>query len=493
MRCLTLAGELRRRGCRVRFICRNHPGHMVDKIARKGFQVSLLPEPEQTCEACVDQENYAAWLGVTQDEDARQTMDALGTERPDWIIVDHYGIDAKWEKALRTYVERIMVIDDLADRKHDCELLLDQNYFQEPEKRYQGLLPDKCQALLGPKYALLRPEFRQARKFCSMRGNGVTRILLYLGGNDTDNLIGMALEALCAPELEHLFVEAVIGPNNQHQEQLEKQAKKCPGTRLHIQPENFTELMLRADFCIGAGGTTTWERLCLGLPSLVITVAENQVGFTKELDTAGYVCWLGNNEQVSVSDIRKSLISEIHKQQNQKKNPDLPSLVDGYGALRVAEKLVSSDTKDLSLRRAVKEDMELFFSWANDPEVRENSFQQGKITWDEHEAWFRSKLDSTMTEMWIMQTPYGLPVGQVRFDVDGEAANISYSLDPVARGRAWGVKIVELGINKIKDSGKGKMIQGKVKKSNSASKKIFIKLGFTQKVENDVFIFRKDI
>ena len=307
MRCLTLADELRSRECQIQFICRAHPGHMADTITGKGFQVSLLPEPEQDDETKAYKEDYTVWLGVPQEEDAGQTIDALNSKSVDWLIVDHYGLDDRWEKVLRPFTGKIMVIDDLANRMHDCDLLLDQNYFLDSEKRYKGLLPDKCELLLGPEYALLRPEFRKAREFCNMRGNGIARVLIYFGGSDPDNLTSMALDALSNLELSYLLVDVVIGLNNQYQEQLEKQVTSRPGTRLHIQPESFTELMLRADLCIGAGGATTWERLCLGLPSIVITVAENQQEFTKELNKAGYVKWIGAKENITASDIESRL------------------------------------------------------------------------------------------------------------------------------------------------------------------------------------------
>ena len=245
MRCLNLAEELRRHGSQVHFICRAHPGHMADMIAREGFKLSLLSEPEQASQNETDQEDYAAWLGVTQEKDAKQTLDALGSEPCDLLIVDHYSLDSRWERNLRLHVNKIMAIDDLANRTHDCNLLLDQNYFNEPEKRYKGLLPEHCDTLLGPKYALLRPEFRKARNFCRMRGGGIARVLIYFGGNDPDNLTGMALEAMSDKSLSHLLVDAVVGPNNQYHAELKKQVEKRPGTQLHFQPESFTELMLR--------------------------------------------------------------------------------------------------------------------------------------------------------------------------------------------------------------------------------------------------------
>lgn len=489
MRCLTLADELRSRGCRVQFICRKHPGHMADKIVRQGFEVSLLPEPEQTGETCVDQEDYAAWLGVTQDEDARQTIAVLGSEEPDWFIVDHYGLDAKWEKSLRPYVDKIMVIDDLANREHDCDLLLDQNYFQEPAQRYKGLLLDTCKTLFGPEYALLRKEFRVARQFTRMRGNKIARVLIYFGGSDHNNLTGTALEALSRKELQHLLVEVVIVIGNPHLEKLKKQESDRPGTRLHIQPEGFIELMLRADLCIGAGGTTTWERLCLNIPSIVITVADNQKAFTKELDKAGYVEWIGDAESITASDIENSLVKALQKL----RASGLPNLVDGFGALRVTEMILPSDKQELNLRKADLNDMELFYFWANDPAVRDNSFQTEPIPWEDHVTWFTKKIRAADTEMWVMQTPQGLPLGQVRFDKDGTVMNISYSLDPIARGKGLGARLLELGISKVSESNSDAVIQAQVKKDNPASRKIFINLGFNETTENEVITFTKNI
>jgi UDP-2,4-diacetamido-2,4,6-trideoxy-beta-L-altropyranose hydrolase len=343
MRCLTLAENHRAKGARVTFICREHPGHLCDMVARKGFDVFRLEPGSDNASLQADSPAlaHASWLGTSQFVDAAQTIEALhGNASWDWIIVDHYALDHRWESAMRKVANNIMVIDDLADRKHDCDILLDQNYFQEPEKRYESLLPEHCKTLLGPRYALLRPEFREAKRFCRMRGNGVARILVYFGGNDPDNLTGMALEALSLPELAHLLVEAVIGPNSLHQDQLAKQAKNRPGTRLHIQPENFTELMLRADLCLGAGGTTTWERLCLGLPSLVITVAENQEEFTKDLDKDGYITWVGRSQEMRCDVITSTLLRWMSNLDSD--GCYKPEIVDGRGVERVTETIISS-------------------------------------------------------------------------------------------------------------------------------------------------------
>lgn len=497
MRCLTLGEALRDKGARVVFVCRDQSRYLCDLVEEKGFEVVRLAisvEEESLLQDEPTSLAHAPWLGTSQSVDAKKTIQALKNDAPwDWLIVDHYALDYHWESHLRPVADKIMGIDDLADRKHVCNLLLDQNYFREPEKRYKGLLSEHCDTLLGPKYALLRPEFREARKFCHMRGGCVARVLIYFGGNDLDNLTGMALEAMSDKNLSHLLVDAVIGPNNPHQSILEKQAQQRPKTRLHIQPEAFTELMLRADLCIGAGGTTTWERLCLGLPSLVITVAENQEYVTSDLDRAGLVYWIGRKGEVTVSDISDSIVEEINKFKKQDINYNYPSPVDGLGSLRVLEKLYPSQNKELTLRKATPKDMELFYFWANDPTLRANSFQQKPIQWENHIFWFTKKIRSTETEMWVMQTFHGLPLGQIRFDKDDAGINISYSLDPIARGRGLGTKLLELGINKISEKNPDAVIQGQVKKSNTASRKTFIKLGFNETIEKDVSTFTKKI
>ena len=365
MRCLALAEELRRKDTEVVFVCREHPGHLCEIIQERSFKVLRLKEStDRTKEWDLDSGNssdeapaHSKWLGTDQNRDVIYTREVLQKELPlDWIIVDHYALDQRWESQMRESSARIMVIDDLADRRHDCDLFLDQNYFQGAEERYAGLLPEKCQMLLGPWYALLRPEFRRAREFCSMRGGGVARVLIYFGGSDVHNLTGLALQAMNCPQLSHLLVDMVAGANNQNLEELQREADKRPGTRLHVQPEGFPELLLRADLCIGAGGATSWERLCLGLPAIVISVAENQEKCMADLDRDGYVDWLGRREDVGVQDIRDAVQRQILWSRDLT-GPGF-ELVDGLGAVRVAFIIVEEDSggrgrqkKEVGLKR----------------------------------------------------------------------------------------------------------------------------------------------
>ena len=229
-------------------------------------------------------------------------------DRPDWLIVDHYGLDADWEKALRPWVGRILVIDDLANRRHDCDLLLDQNYASDATKRYQDLLPAHARPLLGPSYALLRPEYADYRHRRHPRDSSVRRVLVFFGGTDPNNLTGRALQALSAPGLTHLSVDLVVGANNAHRETLAAQAAARQGTRLHPPRPHLADLMVEADLAIGAGGSTTWERCCLGLPSFIVSIAENQRPACTALAADGLIHYLGHRDQVDEDSLRVAIL-----------------------------------------------------------------------------------------------------------------------------------------------------------------------------------------
>jgi UDP-2,4-diacetamido-2,4,6-trideoxy-beta-L-altropyranose hydrolase len=352
-RCRTLAAALRDAGARVRFICRQHPGHQIDALRAEGYRVSALPAPPQRHAADGD---YAAWLGVSQDQDAAETIAALTPESPpeamtergvdifsaDWLIVDHYGLDSEWARLLRAHARKIMVVDDLADRPHDCDLLLDQNFSMGAAPRYGDLLPPSAQTLLGPRYALLRPEYGQTRSGLRGRDGHLRRVLVFFGGTDPENLTGSVLEALSDPTLAHLGVDIIVGANNPNAHELTAQAAKRPGTKLHLPRPHLADLMAAADLAIGAGGATTWERCCLGLPSVVVSIAENQRPACEALAAAGVIDYLGHHDQASVDMIRVALrrISQHSADLTNLSRAGL-DLVDGRGVERVTHVMQS--------------------------------------------------------------------------------------------------------------------------------------------------------
>ena len=245
----------------------------------------------------------------------------------------------KWENEIQPYVKNIMVIDDLANRRHNCDILLDQNWFEDMVTRYDGLVPAACTKLLGPKFALLRPEFLEARKKIKPRMGSVNRIFVFFGGIDPYNLTMMTLRALSEPELAHLEIDVVIGENNPHRDKIQKMAESRELTHLHIQVDDIAAIMAKADLAIGAGGVNTWERICLDLFSIVITTANNQVNTIKDLSDQKYIKYLGKMQEVD-QDIISTHIKRYGYNAGEMKNSKM--LIDGLGTNRVSKLLSNS-------------------------------------------------------------------------------------------------------------------------------------------------------
>ncbi len=476
MRCRTLAKILKNAGAEIQFITRAHPGHLGDRLARDGFAVSLLSQPRGSE---IKEGSYAAWLGVSQQDDAIQTIYALGKQACDWLIVDHYGLDQIWERQVRSHAHKLMVIDDLANRKHVCDVLLDQNYALAAEERYRPWVPAHCQMLIGPSYALLRPEYARYRETMPPCNENITRVLVFMGGGNNANITSKVLAALSADDLAHLEVDVVIGGNFSHKKDIMEQVNARPNTQIHGPRPHLADLMSKADLAIGGGGATTWERLCIGLPSLVISINENQVPACKALASSGLIHYLGDAHDLDAAAIELALVKVLTEPTRLR---DLAVsnkvLVDGQGASRVAEALAPTRPADLSLRHANETDALVYFVWANDPMVRSSANNSDSIDLVKHQQWFNGKLNDKNCFLYVMEAN-GLPVGQVRFDVHRDEATIDYSLDVIVRGRGWAKHLVKLGMDKLA-SRRSVFFQASVKSGNIASAAVFASLGFSE-------------
>ncbi len=307
MRCLTLAEQLNEHGAKITFICRKHEGNLCDYIQSKGFPVIVLPRKD--AKYIRGHVLHADWLKVSQKEDAAETICFIKDKRVDLLVIDHYALDIEWEKELIPYVKRIMVIDDLADRKHKCHFLLDQNFYEDMDTRYNALVPDNCETFLGPEFAILRKEFLD-RKDCLRERNGqIRRILIFFGGIDPTNETLKAINAIMALSREDIMVDVVVGSNNENKENLKAICNKSKNIIFHLQVNNMAELMNQADLCIGAGGTATWERCVMGLPTILISIAKNQELIASTLSKRKIVCYLGSKEQVTEKCITSTLES----------------------------------------------------------------------------------------------------------------------------------------------------------------------------------------
>jgi UDP-2,4-diacetamido-2,4,6-trideoxy-beta-L-altropyranose hydrolase len=341
MRCLTLADALRRWGADCQFICREHEGNLIEYIRQRGFATyGLAINPKDASLASHDSSYYARWLGTDWATDAEQSKVVAGESMFDWLIVDHYALDARWEHCIRPLCRRIMVIDDIANRPHLCDVLLDQNY--EEKERYVSLVPQNCRLLLGPSYALLRPEYSQYRALLKRGTGSINSVLVFFGGSDSHDLTSMTLKALCIPELNQLKVDLVLGASYANNKSLSELALLRGKTQIHRSRAHLADLMASADMGIGAGGVTNWERMCLGLPSIVVAVAKNQIPISENLHRKGVIRYLGKSDAVTVDRIANEFLNEIRSRQYAARIALSMTLCDGLGVSRVLSVMAAS-------------------------------------------------------------------------------------------------------------------------------------------------------
>lgn len=272
MRCLTLADALAGFGARCRFVSREQDGDLIDLIRARKHDVVAIPASSAG--------GWATDAGFT----------AAAVAGADWLVVDHYLLDYRWEERIRSTVGHVMAIDDLADRRHVCDLLLDQTLGRSVVD-YSGLVPIRCQLLLGPRYSLLRPRFGELRGEALARreGDHRTAILVGMGGVDHPNLTGRIIAALVESLEPEVCVTVVLGRHSPHVEAVRALASQRPPQRMRVlvDVDDMARLMADADFAIGAGGGSAWERCCMGLPSIIVPIADNQVSVARALAAAG--------------------------------------------------------------------------------------------------------------------------------------------------------------------------------------------------------------
>jgi UDP-2,4-diacetamido-2,4,6-trideoxy-beta-L-altropyranose hydrolase len=291
---------------------------MAEKISSEGHEVMLLPVDQQTT-SCADTgklSGYASWLGADWMKDAKDTVQSIEKFSPSWLVVDHYAIDARWERSVKAATGvKIMAIDGLADREHDCDLLLDQTCSPEGARRWDGLVPQSCVRLVGPQLALLRPEFAEARQILRQRDGNVRRIFIAFGGVDKPNATSVALDAVVDLGRPDIAVDVVIGIANPNRTQLQAKCRQLGNVNLHIEPGNMAGLMLNADLAISGGGTMLLEQCYLHLPSIVVSIADNQVKAAQSLQDIGAVIFLGSFGAATKELIKRTILQLINDRQ----------------------------------------------------------------------------------------------------------------------------------------------------------------------------------
>ncbi|OAN46645.1 hypothetical protein A6A04_05910 [Paramagnetospirillum marisnigri] len=454
MRCLTLAGELAGRGWSCRLACAAGTRAAARALENWPGEVIELPPGRETDPAAL-----------------------LEMPAPHWLVVDHYGLDAAYERALAAWAGRILVIDDLADRPHECDLLLDQTVGRQASD-YDGRVGSATLALAGPRFALLRPGFTGADP-----GRELGRILVSLGGTDPADATGLALDALAKAGLG-LPVDVVLGGAAPHLDSVkDRAARLVPPARVLTDVADMAGVMAACGLAVGAAGTSALERARMALPTVTVVIADNQRQVAAGLERAGAARLVALDADAiaeALADLARD--DEARRRMARK----ACALCDGNGAARLA------DLMAVELRPATLADGEDLLAWRNDPLTRENSLETGQVARDGHFAWLAGVLADPQRLILVGERGEG-KVGMVRFDTMGEREwRVSISVAPEARGRGLGRVLLAFAVGRIERlRGPGAMV-AEIRESNAASQSIFTACGFRQSDAADgVLYFRR--
>lgn len=486
VRCATLAGALQVQGAQTLFVCRGLPVSWQAWLERQGLAWLDLGAPHPPHEPRADDVPHAAWLGTGWAADAEDTRRALGGAGWDWLVVDHYALDARWERALRPCAARLLAIDDLADRDHAVDALLDLNLYDHAASRYAARVPASACLMLGPRFALLRPEFATARAALAPRVAAVRRVLVFFGGFDAANATGRALQALDALRGDGIgpfAVDAVIGAAHPARDDLVAYCAGRPGWTCHVQTERMAELMGSADLAIGAGGGATWERCALGLPAIAVAQAVNQVEQVETAARAGALCaprlrddspaaWRVPIEALWFDPLHRMALSDAAH-----------ALVDGRGAERVAQYMVRPP---LTVRRAVAADSTFVHAGRNAEAVRRVSRSAEPISFEAHQQWYEAVLADPRRAL-LIGCLGDEPVGVLRWDLadNDTRAEVSLYLAPGHAGRGLGPDLLAAGEAWLQREHPGvQALTAEVLAGNAASIHLFEQAGYAPRSQH---------
>lgn len=458
VRCMTLAEALRGQGANVRFICRPLPAALHSRIVEAGFDLTLLVGEAKIEEA----------------EDAAAVQTVLADVGADWLVVDHYELGMGWERHLRGVAGRLMVIDDLA-RAHDCDLLLDQNFYLKSDDRYDGLIPPAATRLTGPRFAMLRSEFAKRAARVKPRDGAVRRINLFMGGVDQVDAVSAVLNALEHVETGGIQVDVVIGSAHPKRAEIEARCNAAAGYTCHVDTPYMAELLAEADFAIGAGGTATWERCALGVPTLALCLADNQREVLFNASRAGLLYAPDidvRDTEALAACLRALLYSEGLR--NHFSTASM-ALVDGRGVYRVASAMVPMS---VDMRLATQADCDDLHEWRNHPSVRSVSRDSDEIPLADHRQWFERVLQDANRKVLIGERD-GSPVGVVRLDREGDEVEVSIYLVPLRAGRGEGGALLLSAENWLRSTWpEVRQIRAEVLDGNAASLRLFERCGY---------------
>ena len=465
MRSLALADALRRLEVQSTFICGPQAGEWV---ARRGYEHIELASDSGTVDS------VEAWHS-----DAAQTQSAIGALRnkPDWLIVDDYSLDARWHRALRAFVDRITAVDDLADRDLDCDVLVDHNHAADHRRKYADCVDRKALILGGPRFALINPRYAEVPRH--QWRSEVRSIGIFMGGADTPNLSETALRACRDHANFHGRIEIVSTRLNPHLDRLRAAADADGEVDLSIDQPDLADFFSKHDLQIGVGGGATWERCCLGVPAVTVAYVENQWVALRALADLGILVTAeltADAPAETLGNVVRGLLDDAARRQRLAERSR--EVVDGLGAMRVAFVLSASTLK---VRSAVAEDARIMHSWRDDPRTREVSLTRDSIPWDSHVKWLYAALADQTRTLLVGQIG-STPVGVIRFDRAGEAATeVSLYLDPRLYGLGLGRALLSAGEEYEAARRPGDLrFTATVRETNFASRRLFESAGYVR-------------
>jgi len=468
-RCLSLAQALIEAGADVRFVCRALDAVAATVLGDSGIPTRWLPAPAQAFTPAPDAPPHAAWAGVPQTRDAADTAQTLADWHPDTVVVDHYAFDARWHQAVRDALGcRLLVIDDTADRALDADALLDHNWDPDHRTKYAGRLQRKPLWLCGPRFALLASAYRGAARY--RFHDAVRSIGIFMGGTDPGGVSARVLAA-CRSAGFAGPVEVVSTSANPQLTALRDACQRDGNTTLTLDQPDLATFFARHDLQIGAGGGATWERCCIGAPTVALALVANQSAVVPGLAALGAV---RAADEATLPGVLHELIADPAARQALAERA--AALVDGRGAQRVALALLRDQ---LQLRPATVDDARLLHGWRNHPAVRAVSTTQDPIAFEGHQRWLHAVLMNPAR--WLFVAHVGrLPVGSIRFDrLDNGHLEVSLYTDPDLQGLGLGQRLLAAGEQALLERHPGGFIaKAQVLPGNAASQHLFQTAGY---------------
>ncbi len=465
-RTLALARQLKCSNHTISYLCKPLIPALEARLVKEGFKVQHLAD------------------GKTFDAEIPAVLDIVKEQAPEWVIVDHYEVKEKYYDQLKQLGCKVLAIDDINHTKFPINILLNQNIYAE-EIHYS--CSTSTRSLMGPQYALIDEVYEQKRTLAKPR-SCLKKVLIFMGGADKDNQTLKALQAVILSG-RNVEVNIVLGSAYQFEDALRQAIALTPQVRIYKDLPHLADLMLEADLAIVTAGSTCWQMCCVYLPMLLISVADNQVPVGQGIARAGAGRYLGTGVHMSVEQMAQTILS-IEDDELKSMSQKAGAICDGAGVKRVIASL-----RNIILRPAGLDDLDITFQWVNETLVRQNSLNTEKIAMETHRQWFLNKLHNPQqSRIFIAEVEDEGMIGQIRFDRQQDKILMDYSLDARYRGQGLGSLLVELGITTIGSIWKdAEDLLAVVKPQNIVSQKIFEKNGFKLNKRADVLEYAKAI